>query len=223
MIEAVVFDFDGLIRDTETFEFYSFQELLMDYGVELPLELYCSRIGGHCDSFDPYEFLQQKIGKSLNRESLRKLRREKYDKLIVDQKALPGVINYLNEATRLGIKIGLASSAPRDWVMPNLEELGLTHYFSCIKTHEDAIKVKPDPDLYLQVLNYFSINPINGVAIEDSPNGAKAAKAAGMHCIIVPNKLTNELLFESYDLRLNSLEDLDLIAAIKLLTNKSLK
>jgi len=82
MIEAIVFDFDGLIRDTETYEFYSFQELLMDYGVELPLELYSSRIGGHLNSFDPYQYLQQTIGKQLDRESLRKLRREKYDKLI---------------------------------------------------------------------------------------------------------------------------------------------
>ncbi|ACT03522.1 HAD-IA family hydrolase [Paenibacillus sp. JDR-2] len=217
-VEAVIFDFDGLIRDTETYEFYSFQELLMEYGVELPLELYSSRIGGHFNSFDPYEFLQQSIGKTLDRELLRKLRREKYDKLIVNQKALPGVQNYLNEAKGLGINIGLASSAPRNWVVPNLEELGLTDYFSCIRTHEDAKNVKPAPDLYLQVLDYFGVKPINAVAFEDSPNGAKAAKAAGMYCIIVPNKLTRELFFEAYDLRLNSLEDMNLTTAIRLLT-----
>jgi len=221
MIEAVVFDFDGLIRDTETFEFYSFQELLLEYGVELPLDLYCSRIGGHFNSFDPYEYLQQSIGKTLDRELLRRLRREKYDKLIVRQMALPGVENYLNEAKRLGIKIGLASSAPRNWVMPNLDELGLTQYFSCIRTHEDAMNVKPAPDLYLQVLDYFCVKPKNAIALEDSPNGAKAAKAAGMYCMIVPNQLTSELHFESYDLRLKSLEEMDLTTAIRLLTISS--
>jgi len=221
MIEAVVFDFDGLIRDTETFEFYSFQELLLEYGVELPLDLYCSRIGGHYQSFDPYEFLQQSIGKKLDRELLRRLRKEKYDQLMVHQMALPGVENYLNEAKRLGIKIGLASSAPRDWVMPNLDELGLTPYFSCIRTHEDAINVKPAPDLYLQVLDYFCVKPTHAIAIEDSPNGAKAAKAAGMYCIIVPNKLTRDLPFESYDLRLKTLEEMDLATAIRLLTISS--
>ncbi|WP_422661244.1 HAD family hydrolase [Paenibacillus sp. EC2-1] len=218
-IEAVIFDFDGLIRDTETYEFYSFQELLMEYGVELPLELYSSRIGGHINSFDPYEFLQQSIGEALDREYLRKLRRDKYDKLILNQKTLPGVQNYLDEAKGLGIKIGLASSAPRNWVVPNLEELELTDYFSCIRTHEDAKNIKPAPDLYLQVLDYFGVKPINAIAFEDSPNGAKAAKTAGMYCIIVPNKLTRELPFEAYDLQLNSLEDMNLTTAIKLLKN----
>lgn len=219
MIEAVVFDFDGLIRDTETFEFYSFQELLMDYGVELPLDLYSSRIGGHFNSFDPYEFLQSSIGQSLDKELLRTLRREKYEKLMVDQKCLPGVEKCLNEATELGIKIGLASSAPRDWVLPNLEELGLTHYFSCIRTNEDVENVKPAPDLYIEVLKHFGIRASNAIAFEDSPNGAKAAKAAGMYCVIVPNELTKALPFESYDLRLESLAELKLETAIRVLTN----
>jgi len=140
---------------------------------------------------------------------------------MVHQMALPGVENYLNEAKRLGIKIGLASSAPRDWVMPNLAELGLTPYFSCIRTHEDTINVKPAPDLYLQVLDYFCVKPIHAIAIEDSPNGAKAAKAAGMYCMIVPNQLTSELPFDSYDLRLKSLEEMDLTTAIRLLTISS--
>ncbi|WP_227871934.1 HAD family hydrolase [Paenibacillus albus] len=77
MIEAVIFDFDGLIRDTETFEFYSFQELFRDHGVELPFELYCGRIGGHMNAFDPYSYLQECIGMPINREDLRARRKQK--------------------------------------------------------------------------------------------------------------------------------------------------
>jgi HAD superfamily hydrolase (TIGR01509 family) len=203
VIEAVIFDFDGLIRDTETFEFFSFQEVFRLHDIELPLELYCKRIGGHMNAFDPYSYLQDCIGRPINREELRMLRRQKYDMLIQNEKERPGVVNYLNSAKNLGLKIGLASSAPYDWVMPNLEELNLVGYFDCIRTHEDVKNVKPDPELYLNVLDYFGVNSQNAIAFEDSPNGAKAARAAGMHTVIVPNELTKGLFFDDYSLRIN--------------------
>ncbi|NIK25263.1 HAD-IA family hydrolase [Paenibacillus lupini] len=200
MIEVVIFDFDGLIRDTETFEFFSFQEVFRLHDIELPLELYSKRIGGHMNAFDPYSYLQDCIGRPINREELRMLRRQKYDMLIQNEKERPGVVNYLNSAKNLGLKIGLASSAPYDWVMPNLEELNLVGYFDCIRTHEDVKNVKPDPELYLNVLDYFGVNSQNAIAFEDSPNGAKAARAAGMHTVIVPNELTKGLFFDDYSM-----------------------
>ncbi|GIP31373.1 HAD family hydrolase [Paenibacillus sp. J2TS4] len=217
MIEAVVFDFDGLIRDTETYEYYSFEELLKEYGVELPLLMYGQRIGGDMHSFCPYTYLEECIGQSLDRESLRKRRWEIYTDLILHEMARPGVENYLASAQAMGLKIGLASSAPYNWVMPNLEELGLTH-FQCIRTHEDAAKVKPDPELYLQVLKAFGVRPQHAVAFEDSPNGALAAVRAGMRCVIVPNTLTKQLPFESCDLRLDSMLDMELEEVIARLT-----
>lgn len=220
MINTIIFDFDGLIRDTETNEFYSFQELLKEYGIELPLELYNSRIGGRLNLFDPYEYLQRRTGEILERELLKKKRRESYNKLMVNQKALPGVQNYLSEAKKLGLNIGLASSATYDWVFSNLEELELTKYFSCIRTNDDVINVKPSPDLYLQVLDYFGVEPFNAIAFEDSPNGAKSAKSAGVYCVIVPNELTKNLAFEDYDIRLNSLAQIKLKELIKMLTYK---
>ncbi|CAH1194110.1 Phosphorylated carbohydrates phosphatase [Paenibacillus auburnensis] len=220
MIEAVVFDFDGLIRDTETYEFYSFQEILREYDVELPLELYCKRIGGHAQAFDPYNYLQECTGLSLIREELRILRRQKYDVMIKNEKTLPGVLNYFETARRLGLKIGLASSAPYDWVMPNLEELELVHYFDCIRTNGDVSNVKPDPELYLNVLEYFGVSPRNAIAFEDSPNGAQAARSADMHVVIVPNELTKDLHFADYSLRMNSMLDMGLQQLINVLNLK---
>ncbi|SFM30416.1 haloacid dehalogenase superfamily, subfamily IA, variant 3 with third motif having DD or ED [Paenibacillus sp. 1_12] len=221
LIEAVIFDFDGLIRDTETLEFYSFQEVFREYGIELPLELYCKRIGGHMNAFDPYSYLQESIGNPINREELRILRRQKYDILIRDVNERPGVVNYLKSAKKLGLKIGLASSAPYEWVMPNLKELNLVGYFDCIRTHEDVKNVKPDPELYFNVLDYFGVKSQNAIAFEDSPNGAKAAIAAEMHTVIVPNELTKDLFFDDYTLRLNSMLELELEQLIDHLNSKS--
>lgn len=210
MIRAVVFDFDGLIQDTETYEYYSFVNLLGEYGVELPLELYSSRIGGDTDTFCPYSYLESSIGRTLERERLRERRREIYAELIHTEKTRPGVEDYLQAAQRMGLRIGLASSAPSSWVMPNLEELGLVPYFECIRTHDDAVRVKPDPELYLNVLDALGVNPRQAVAFEDSPNGALAAFRANMRCVIVPNKLTEQLTFGHYDLRLSSMKDMGL-------------
>ncbi|TBL77253.1 HAD family hydrolase [Paenibacillus thalictri] len=217
MIKAVVFDFDGLIMDTETFEYYSFRDLLQDYGLELPFQLYSSRIGGHVDSFDPYRYLQERCAEPLDRELLRELRREKFAALFANEHARPGVEDYLCEAKEAGLLIGLASSAPKDWVVPLLDKLRLTSYFGCIRTFENATRVKPDPELYLQVLQFFDIAPQEAVAFEDSPNGALAAKRAGMRCVIVPNELTRGLTFPEVDLRLNSMRDLSLNTMIRLL------
>jgi beta-phosphoglucomutase-like phosphatase (HAD superfamily) len=150
MIEAVVFDFDGLIRNTETFEYYSYRELLLEHGVELPLELYCTRIGGDSAAFDPYFYLETTAGITIDREALRSLRRQKYELLIKDELTRPGVMQYLESARRLGLHIGLASSAPYSWIGYNLEELNLSHYFDYICTMEDVEKVKPDPALYIK-------------------------------------------------------------------------
>jgi HAD superfamily hydrolase (TIGR01509 family) len=140
--------------------------------------------------------------------------------LIQNVKERPGVVNYLKSAKKLGLKIGLASSAPYDWVMPNLEELNLVGYFDCIRTHEDVKNVKPDPELYLNVLDYFGVNSQNAIAFEDSPNGAKAATEAEMHTVIVPNELTKDLIFDNFTLRLNSMLELELEQLIEFLNSQ---
>ncbi|MCS7462343.1 HAD-IA family hydrolase [Paenibacillus doosanensis] len=212
MIRAVLFDFDGLIRDTETKEYESFRMLYRAYGAELPLERYLVRIGGEANSFNPYDHLLQGMGSrtGLDLETARRERRSYYDQLMEHEFARPGVEEYLSAAKRLGLLTGLVSSAPLDWVMPNLEQLKLTEQFDCILTHEDAVRVKPDPELYIKALARLNIGSAEAVAFEDSPNGAAAAKAAGLHTVIVPNDLTRPLRFEAYDMRLNSMLDLSL-------------
>ncbi|MDB5084577.1 MAG: yhcW, partial [Bacilli bacterium] len=147
-------------------------------------------------------------------EKLHQMRTDKFNALIGQVKALPGVENYLTAATDLGLKIGLASSSDRKWVTGFLSQLGLLHYFECIRTSDDVEKVKPDPTLYLEVLHCLDVKPINAIAFEDSPNGALAAKRAGMRCVVVPNPITSQLVFGEFDRRLSSLLEIELAQLI---------
>jgi HAD superfamily hydrolase (TIGR01509 family) len=218
MIKAIVFDFDGLIFDTETPEFASFQEIFQEHGLELPLDIWSQWVGTDASKFNPYDFLEKQFGNPINREEIRQLRRGKYDVLIRNQSIRAGVVEYLFHAKKLGLAIGLASSSTRQWVTKHLEELNIVEYFDCIRVREDVQKVKPDPALYLQVLEHFNVDPLHSIAFEDSPNGALAAKRAGMNCVIVPNDITKSLKFCDIDLRLESMDHMSLEQIIKTIT-----
>jgi HAD superfamily hydrolase (TIGR01509 family) len=120
------------------------------------------------------------------------------------------VQDYLEDARRLGVKLGVASSSPASWVVGHLERLGLRHYFDCVRTCDDVQHAKPDPELYLSALDCLGVNASQAIAIEDSPNGAHAAQRAGLFCIVVPTPITSRLNLDHADLRLDSLADLPL-------------
>ena len=221
MIKAIVFDFDGLIFDTETAEYRAFQEIYTAHGVELDLEVWGQWVGTDSSPFNPYDHLDECVGRPLEREAIRTWRRANYKKLIAEEQVRPGVEDCLKSAKELGLRIGLASSSPRAWVTEHLHALGLIHCFDCIRVREDVATVKPDPELYLQVIRRFGIEPEEAVAFEDSPNGALAAKRAGMYCVVVPNDVTRALPFGDVDLRLESLEHIRLAALIERLTQDS--
>ncbi|MFE5317331.1 HAD family hydrolase [Paenibacillus sp. NPDC056579] len=210
MIKAIVFDFDGLILDTETPEYESFQAMYQEHGAQLPLEVWGRHIGTDGSLFEPYQYLEKCIGKPIDRESARLLRRERYAERMRGELPRPGVADYLVRGKALNIGIGLASSSSRAWVTGYLTEHRLTDSFHCVRTRDDVAKTKPDPELYLRVLETLGAQPHEAVAFEDSPNGALAAKRAGMHCVIVPNSVTRQLKFGEFDLRLDSMADMPL-------------
>lgn len=215
MIKAIVFDFDGLIYDTEVPEYTAFREIFAEHGHELELGVWGQCVGTNDSGFDPYDHLAACLGRPVDREELRALRKAKFERLIAEETIRPGVEAYLQTARALGLRIGLASSSNRAWVTGHLAKLNVLPYFECIRVSDDVKLVKPDPELYLQVIQAFGIEPQEAVAFEDSPNGAKAAKAAGLHCVAVPNGVTRELAFEAVDLRLSSLTDIGLEALIQ--------
>jgi HAD superfamily hydrolase (TIGR01509 family) len=210
MIQAVVFDFDGLILDTEVPEFQTWQEIYQTHGCELALEVWATGLGTSSDAFDPYTHLQTQAGCPIDRETIQQRRRQRYLELLGANSVLPGVQEYIAEAKRLGLLLGVASSSSREWVVGHLTELGLISSFDCIKCRDDVSRVKPDPALYQAVVDTFALQPHQAIALEDSPHGITAAKQAGLFCVAVPNPLTRQLSLAHADLCISSLADLPL-------------
>lgn len=212
MISAIIFDFDGLIIDTETAWYEAFKEAMNFYQADLPLSEFAKCIG--TDDTALYAFFTEKLGERCNLDDI-KLKASSIHKIkMVEAKAREGVKEYLDEAKALGLKIGLASSSSREWVTHFLGELELLNYFEVIVTRDDVEKVKPAPDLYIRALNDLKIDSKHAIAFEDSLNGLTAAVAAGLKCIIVPNPVTEQLIFEKHTLRLKSMAEKSLAEVI---------
>ncbi|TAK29737.1 MAG: HAD family hydrolase [Chloroflexota bacterium] len=210
MPQGIIFDFDGLIVDTELPEYQSWQEIYQSYGCSLPISEWVALIGAGYVSgqFDPYAFLEKQLGQPVDREAIREKRRQRSAELQSSQPILPGVEACISDAKRLGVRLGIASSSPHHWVDGHLARLRLGHHFECIKCADDVAKTKPDPELYLSALDALQLAPAQAIALEDSPNGILAAKRAGIFCVAVPNPMTSQLSFDQADLVLSSLAEL---------------
>ena len=211
-IRAVIFDFDGLILDTEGPIFQSWQELYQSYGGQLSFSTWAEIIGTVSNEYDHFEDLEEQIGYGLDRDGLSPQRRQRELELIATKPIQPGVLGYLEDARSLGLKIGLASSSPCDWVTGHLTQRGLIGYFDCILARDDVSRVKPAPELYLSVLAELDVRAEEAFVIEDSPIGVRAAQKAGLFCVVVPNALTARMPLDHADMRLDSLEDISLEA-----------
>jgi HAD superfamily hydrolase (TIGR01509 family) len=215
-IKALVFDFDGLILDTESATFRAWQDTYAEHGCELPVDEWLKGIG-HGEAtrrWDPCEHLELLLGRAIDRDALQDRRRARRDALMAEEVVRPGVEAYLAEAHRLGLRLAVASSSPHEWVDPHLERLGLRHHFAAIKAYGDAPRAKPEPDLYLAACDDLRVAPAEAIAFEDSPIGLTAAKHAGLFAVAVPNAVTGQLPFDHADLRLASLEELPLADVI---------
>lgn len=209
-IRALIFDFDGLILETEGPAFQAWQTLYRAYGQELPLDRWLNIIGTHENYFDPHQDLEERVGHPLDWAVLDAQRRAQEISLVEAQAPMPGVSEYLATAKDLDIKLGVASSSSYNWVGGHLSRLGLLDCFDTIQTRDQVERTKPDPALYLAAAAALQVPPGQAVAFEDSLNGVISAKRAGLWCVAVPNQLTRSLPLEAADLRLDSLADLPL-------------
>lgn len=211
MIRGIIFDFDGLILDTEGPVFQSWVDLYRDHNVELTLNEWAAVIGRSSNEhFDPFKLLEEKTGRELPRERLLNLRYAREIDLCESQPIMPGVVDMLTAARNRDLKLGVASSSNRDWVVQHLDRLNLLNYFHVIHTADDVKKTKPDPELFNLTLNTLNLEPKEAIIFEDSPNGVTAAKAAGIFVVAVPNPLTKQLPLDHADLIVDSLADYSL-------------
>lgn len=210
-MRALIFDFDGLILDTELPDYLSWQEVYHSYGVELSLDHWCTIVGGNAESdFEPHAYLESLVQGQVDREQIWVSRRKSYLEYLETQPVLPGVLPLLNEAREYGLKLAVASSSPENWVVGHLTRLGLMAYFDVIVTADDVELTKPDPGLFLLAAEKLGVKPSEAIVLEDSSNGVKGAKRAGMFVVVVPNEITRHLDLSPADLRLDTLEKIDL-------------
>ena len=206
-LRAVVFDFDGVIIDTESTVLASWREEYERHGHELDLVTWLDLVGTETDLWAPYDVLNALVGPGFDRASCHRRRHQREQELVLELSVRAGVLEWLDEAARLGLPTAIASSSPHTWVEPHLARLGLTEAFATVCCREDVASAKPNPDLYLLACARLGVRPAEAVAVEDSPHGVHAAKAAGLFAVAVPNPVTEGQPFGQADIRLASLAD----------------
>src|SRR4029077_17183193 len=173
LIRALIFDFDGLILETEEPIYRSWKEVYEAHGVPLPFDLWVKTVGSSNQEFHPQHHLERSLGRPLSQDEIdRRIARRV--ELVLAEPVRSGVVDLARAAHAAGMKVGVASSSSCDWVKGHLERVGMVDLFACLRARDDVEHVKPAPDLYLASLDCLGVAAADAVAIEDSPNGVIA-------------------------------------------------
>ena len=205
ILSAVIFDMDGVIVDSEPYSMQALVDVLREYGID-PTEEELRRSYGRkiTEDFRDY-FTRHGVTADLDAAVARK--RARYHELAAGNlRPFPGVLALLDRLRGNGYRVGLASSGDRDKVAFSMRALDLDGRFEIVVTGDDVGHSKPHPEVYLRAAERLGIDPGACLAIEDAPNGVRAAKRAGMRCLAVTNSVSREAL-EGADLIVASLSD----------------
>lgn len=211
MENALIFDFDGLILDTETPEMRVWNELFAQAGGKFDEQAYQTIIGTYdYRGYNPAVELSHLIDHRTTPEEIWALVHSLTLDEINRQPALPGVVELITKAKKAGLKLGIGSSSPKAWVEGHLRRLGLLDPFDAIASFDDVGVSKPAPDIYVKALEKLRIGAEAALVLEDSYNGVLAAKQAGIRVVVVPNPVTLNQDFSMAEEVLPSLKLLDL-------------
>lgn len=186
MPHALIFDFDGVILDTETPYIDAWAGLHAEHGLPADRQRALDLIGHTDVVFDPWEAFPA----SVDRGALQTEFHRRKHALMLQQPILPGVRDLIAEARERGLRVGVASNSSHAWVDGHLHRLGLYYLFDRVACREDVSLPKPAPDLYQAVVRAWGLAPRRVIAFEDSPPGSAAAQAAGLVCVVAPNPCT---------------------------------
>jgi beta-phosphoglucomutase-like phosphatase (HAD superfamily) len=203
---AFIFDFDGLLVDTESSALRAWREQFAVRDIEFPLEVWHRYIGSQGSQQAMLDAMRSR-GIEFNDKELLAEWRERHMGILRTEFLREGVQTFLDTAAAAGSKLAVASSATRDWLDEHLGRLAIRDRFAVVCARDNG-RVKPAPDIYLAALNALGAAAANAIAFEDSPNGITAAKAAGLYCVAVPNPVTADLPLDRADLRVGSFTDL---------------
>ena len=215
--QAVIFDVDGLIVDTEAIYCRTFNETLGPYGISLTPEDYTACVGRpteHNCQYAVSEYCLDTTPEALNRAWM-----ERFDGAISDPEQvvlMPGILELLDDLRRKAYRLGLASSTHRPRMEKTLRNgllsrldgvSSLAEIFSATLSGSDVQHTKPAPDIFLLTAERLGVKPDRCVVFEDSEAGVLAGKAAGMTVFAVPNFFTRHQDHSAADVVLSSLSD----------------
>jgi HAD superfamily hydrolase (TIGR01509 family) len=209
ILAALVFDFDGLIVDTENPGFISWEELYQDFGATLSIDDW-RHATGYVGGFDPAVHLEKILGRRLDWSHLMPKREARNWELTLQAKALPGIEQLLLSARERRLRVGVASNSESGWVEGGLGRLGLRDYVDAVVTRDMVMNPKPAPDIYLKTVQTLQVEPSHAVALEDSEPGCRAAKRAGLKAVAIPNRFSERQDLTMADLIVKSAGELNL-------------
>lgn len=216
---AVLFDFDGVLVDTEWTIYQAWHETFSTHGQDLPLSTYTRCIGSDFATWSPKLHLEELTGLTFDWDRMDADRQHRIVADLANEIPMPGVIDLLAHLQSRNLRRAVVSSSSHSWVDSWLEKLDLTPWFESTICRGDAPRIKPAPDLYLEAARRLQVDPAGCLVIEDSLNGVTAAEAAGMTVWIVPNRVTSGLAFPDRHRVFPSLGKI--VAALKALPDAS--
>ena len=216
---AVIFDFDGIIIDSETPEYESHRSIFEECGAALSVDEWCGQVGmWTANSAWWFERLRERAAEPPDHATFEASKQQRF-RALVKMEPLPGIERLLEQLSGARVRLAIASSAPDRWVRRAVRELGLHAHFDTIVTGNEVDRVKPEPDVYLEAARRLMVPPRRAVAIEDSAPGLAAARAAGMRSVVIPHHLTERQDLSGADLRAQDASELT-VEALRALVDR---
>jgi len=214
MIEVIIFDLDGLLIDSQPLQYKTYNQVFSEYGYPISCEDWQLMV---TQSYSIQRWIEEhKL--PLDPESIRNQKKEIYDPLIREELQLkPGAKKTVELLSRK-YQLCIASSSRIESIQASLEKFSLIDYFKVLMSDTTALRGKPFPDIFLKAASQMKTMPNRCVVIEDAVGGLRAAKEAGMLCIICPDSYIGTPLeqYSDADLIVNSLEDISIETIEKL-------
>lgn len=189
-IRGIIFDFDGVIVDTEWAIYQSWLRLYQREGQHISIETYAPCLGAGYSHWDPAIYLEKLTGKTFDWDVETPLRQAEIEADLLEMGLMDGVADFLDYCDAAGIGMTVASSSSRRWVAGWLERLGIDSRFQGVFCRTDGYPVKPNPALFAAAQACLNLPAEQCLIIEDSENGTIAAQNAGIACVAIPNRMT---------------------------------
>jgi HAD superfamily hydrolase (TIGR01509 family) len=217
-VRALLLDFDGTMLETESSSFGSWRELLSEHGYDLTPQTWSAAVGT-VNGVDPVALLEEHLGAPVDRAALARRQAARHHEMLAQERLRPGIQRIVDEARGRDVRMAIVTSAGRRWVREHLARLGLdADWEHIVAADGDPARAKPAPLLYHEALALLEVTADEAIAIEDSPHGVRAAKAAGLTCVAFTNPITETMDLDAADAVVADLDGVGLDGLLALLS-----